>query len=282
MMPKRMGIALALLTLPCLPSAVCAADKPDLMLAENFQATNNLSDYWISEKLDGIRAYWNGEAFITRNGNTIHAPDWFTRSLPVSPLDGELWMGRGEFQRLLSTVSKDSPIDSEWKNVKYMIFDLPSHLGNFDIRLQAMKHLLGNIPNRNIGLVKQFKVHSQEALKDKLSEIIAKGGEGLMLHRGSSLYQARRSSDLQKLKQALDAEAKVVGYIPAKGKYKGMMGSLLVETEAGIRFRIGSGFTLTERLQPPKIGSVITFRYRGKTSSNIPRFATYLRTKEQI
>ncbi|WP_033416245.1 DNA ligase [Hahella ganghwensis] len=282
MLQKHTGIALALLTLPLMPVSAGAVDKPGLILAENFQAASHLADFWISEKLDGIRAYWDGQNLITRNGNVIHAPDWFLKNLPVSPLDGELWAGRGQFARLLSTVSKDSPIDSEWQSVKYMVFDLPSHLGTFDERKQALQSLIKPLNPNHVQAVKQFKVASQTALSDHLSVITAKGGEGLMLHRGSSLYQAQRSYDLQKLKKAQDAEARVLAHLPAKGKYKGMMGSLLVETENGIRFRIGSGFDMTDRLQPPPVGSVITYRYRGTTKNNIPRFASYLRLKEQI
>ncbi len=280
--PGRQAVALAFLTLPWFPSTVIAVETPNLMLAQSFQETGRLSDFWVSEKLDGIRAYWDGAALITRNGNQIHAPQWFTQALPNIPLDGELWLGRGKFERLLSTVSKDHPIDSEWQQVKYMVFDLPAHLGTFDDRQLELQERLTALKNKNIKAVKQYKVSTRKALDDELTLITAKGGEGLMLHRGSSLYQAYRSNDLQKLKLVQDAEAKVIDYFPGKGKYSEMMGALLVETQSGIQFRIGSGFSDSERRHPPAIGSIITYQYRGKTRKGIPRFATYMRMKEVI
>jgi len=279
MAPALTGITLALLTLPLLSTTAIAVEKPGLMLAENFQGTNNLTEFWVSEKLDGIRAYWDGTSLTSRSGNLIHAPEWFIKKMPPVPMDGELWVGRGQFEQTLSTVSKLQPVDSEWRQVKYMAFDLPRHLGSIDDRQLALQTLLHSFENTNLKAVKQFKVLNQNELEDRLEQVIAQGGEGLMLHRGSSLYQAQRSEDLQKLKLAQDAEAKVIAQLPGKGKYSGMMGALLVEMESGIRFRIGSGFTVSERQDPPSIGSVITYRYRGKTRNNIPRFATFLRMK---
>ena len=282
MTPALSGITLALLSLPLLSSPILAAEKPGLMLAENFQESNNLGEFWVSEKLDGIRAYWDGASLISRNGNLIQAPAWFTRAMPPIALDGELWIGRGEFEQLLSTVSKLQPVDSEWQQVKYMAFDLPLHLGSFDDRELALRTLLHAHENANLKAVKQFKVLNRNELNSRLEQITADGGEGLMLHRGGSLYQAQRSEDLQKLKIVQDAEAKVIAQLPGKGKYHGMMGALLVETASGIRFRVGSGFTVSERLDPPAIGSVITYCYRGRTRNNIPRFATFLRLREPL
>src|SRR3954464_15558262 len=83
-----------------------AADKagPPLLLAERWDNAQDLAGWWMSEKLDGVRAYWDGKALISRLGNPFHAPDRFVAGLPAEPLDGELWIGRRAFQRTVGIV----------------------------------------------------------------------------------------------------------------------------------------------------------------------------------
>ena len=255
-------------------------NTPPLQLAKSFQNEIDLSEFWISEKLDGVRAYWNGKKLITRQGNIINAPKWFIASLPKTPLDGELWIGRSKFDLVSGIIRQKVPDESEWRNVKYMIFDMPGSLKTFNNRKIELEDLVKNINSSHIQFVEQLKIPSHKELQKFLGQVTAKGGEGLMLQRGNSLYQATRSNDLQKLKLYQDAEATVVAHLPGKGKFKGMMGSILVETKRGIRFKIGSGFSHQERVSPPDIGTVITFRYRGKTSKGVPRFASFMRTRD--
>ncbi|HHJ20826.1 MAG TPA: DNA ligase, partial [Gammaproteobacteria bacterium] len=170
--------------------------------------------------------------------------------------------------------------DAEWRKVIYQVFELPGGSGDFSHRLQILKQRLGALHIRYLHLVKQDRVASREALFDRLDQVVALGGEGLMLHRADALYHAGRSDDLLKLKRYQDAEATVIQQLPGKGKYAGLMGSLLVETEDGIRFRVGSGFSDATRRNPPPIGTVITYQYFGKSNKGIPRFASFLRVRE--
>jgi DNA ligase-1 len=250
---------------------------PPLLLAKNIQKEYKIEHFLVSEKYDGIRAYWNGVNLLSRSGKIINAPAWFTKYLPSVPLDGELWMARGKFEALASITRKKNATDNEWKQIKYMIFDLPSDLSPFEQRYEKLKALVEINPVQNIVLVEQIKLNSDEALKEHFSTLVAKGAEGLMLHKTNSLYQAKRSSDLQKLKPFDDAEATVVAYIEGKGKYQGLLGAIEVINDDGKKFKIGSGFSLQERQSPPPINSRVTYRYRGKTKYNTPRFATYLR-----
>lgn len=254
--------------------------SPPLMLANVYQEGIELKQYWISEKLDGIRAYWDGERLLSRQGNLIHAPSWLIQQLPdETPLDGELWLARGRFERLSSIVRSQTPRDEAWRQVTYRVFDLPALDQTFDLRLQAMQELSADSDWSNVRLVKQFRISTHEELMQRLHNDVAQGAEGLMLHRGDSLYQAGRSSDLLKLKPNEDAEARVIEHLPGKGKYSGMLGSLLVEEEDGNRFRIGTGFSDAERRQPPPVGEIITFKYYGRTARGIPRFASFLRIR---
>jgi len=276
---------LVLVMLPCLLGApfTLEADEgrrtPDLLLANIYQPGIELSDYWVSEKLDGVRAYWDGQHLLSRQGNVIHAPEWFVRGLPNIKLDGELWSGRQQFDRLSGIVRRQSPQASDWSGIKYMIFDLPGTALTFDQRLKQLDNIVRNINAPHIQLVQQYKVSSHEALMQKLELVVNQGAEGLMLHRGSSIYQGGRLDDLLKLKQYQDAEAVVIKHLPGKGKYRGMLGSIEVETVDGKRFKIGSGFSDAERKNPPAIGATITYKYFGLTSKGIPRFASFLRVR---
>lgn len=252
---------------------------PALLLANIYQPGITLEDYWVSEKLDGVRAFWNGRNFISRQGNIFHAPEWFSSPLPKMVLDGELWMGRGKFERLSGTVRRKSPDDSDWKNIKYMIFDLPDNLQTFDNRLKQLKKIVHDINMPHIQAVDQEKISTHVALMKKLDHIVQQGGEGLMLHSGSSLYKKGRSDNLLKLKKYFDAEAIVIKHLPGRGKYTGMLGSIIVETTNGKRFKIGSGFSDLERKKPPAIGSIITYKYFGLTNKGTPRFASFLRRR---
>ncbi len=276
----RVGYSFALL--PFTLSALYAESAPQVMLAKNYQPQSNLQSYWISEKYDGVRAIWTGKQLITRHGHKVNAPKWFTDPLPDIALDGELWVARGKFDQVSSIVRKKSPNNTDWKKVKLMVFDLPHSLTPFNARLTELNVLVNEAKLEHLQAVPHFKVNSHDELQQKLDYIIANNGEGLMLHKADSLYQARRSNDLQKLKPFDDAEATVISHIQGKGKYQGMLGALLVENSEGIRFKIGSGFDEKERKQPPEIGTTITYRYRGKTKFNKPRFATFLRVYQAL
>lgn len=264
-------------------------DKPELMLASVYEkvpsSVIDLNHYWVSEKYDGVRAYWDGEHLVSRQGNQYHAPAWFTADFPKEPLDGELWLARGQFDRLSGIVRKQQPLDDEWRLVRYMVFDLPNSPGIFDQRFEEMK-LFTELPVW-LSIVPQWRVSDEAELLIQLETYVANKAEGLMLHNGGSLYSAKRSDDLLKLKPSFDSEGIVLGYEEGKGKYLGMMGSLWVEAdivnEKGVgiqqRFKIGSGFTDKERKSPPEIGSEITFKYSGLTAKGKPRFVRYWRIR---
>lgn len=257
------------------------AESPPLILAEIYREDVNPADYWVSEKLDGVRAYWDGSHLLFRSGQTIQAPDWFTRELPRTALDGELWLGRGQFEKLSAIVRRQQPVDAEWREVRYLLFELPQAKGTFTQRLEKLQQIVKSTPRAPwLGVVEQIRIVNPEALRQKLNTVVSAGGEGLMLHRADAPYRSGRTEDLLKLKPYLDQEATVIEHIPGKGRLTGRMGSLLVETDEGRRFRLGTGFSDEQRLHPPPIGSRVTYQYRGLTPKGLPRFASFLRIRE--
>ena len=257
-------------------------EPPALSLAKVYRDNVDLKEYWVSEKLDGVRAWWDGEALYSRRGNRFNAPAAFVEGFPGVALDGELWMGRGTFERLSGTVRRQPTREDAWCGVRYMVFDLPDHPGTFDQRLARLRKLLGATETSSIRLVEQFRVADNAELMAMLNRIVASGGEGLMLRKGDSYYRRGRSNDLLKLKIHQDAEAVVVAHLPGQGKYTGMLGSLLVEMPDGSRFRLGTGFSDETRRRPPPVGTTVTYRYYGKTLNGIPRFASFLRIRPEM
>ncbi len=255
---------------------------PPMLLAEVYAADVDITQYWVSEKYDGVRAQWDGHALRFRGGGLVPAPAWFTAHFPLVPLDGELWIGRAQFDALSGTVRKIEPVDTEWQQVQYLVFELPGAAGTFSERIVQMQAIVTEAGVPWLRAVEQAHVADRAALMRQLNAVMRMGGEGLMLHRADAPYLTGRSNVLLKLKPWQDAEAIIVGYIPGKGKYQGMTGALQMEMPDGTRFRIGSGLTDMVRRQPPPIGTRITYRYQHLTKNGIPRFPFYLRVRHDF
>lgn len=273
-------LAFLLLALLQPAQAARSGDAPDILLAKIFDATTNPADYWISEKYDGVRAIWDGHELRFRSGRRVPAPSWFVEGLPVQALDGELWFGRDRFDDLSAFVRRNEPDDAEWRQIKYMIFELPGAPGTFTERIADMQRLVAASRLPNLEAVPQFRIGDRKALKRRLEEIVKDGGEGLMLHRADAPYHGGRSDDLLKLKPYQDAEARVIGHEPGKGRFAGLTGALKMETQDGRHFRLGTGLTDAARRNPPPVGSLVTYRYQSLTPKGLPRFPRYWRVRE--
>ena len=282
-MNLRTAVLFALLSpaigLPA-PSLAIGLQAPAPMLASRFHpGIDTVAAYLVSEKLDGVRARWDGRRLLTRNGNAIDAPAWFTAGWPAQPMDGELWHGRGRFQHTSDLVRALRTDEAAWRQTRFMAFDLPADGGDFARRSTRLRSLVLAAEAPALAVITQHHLRDHAALEARLKAVVAAGGEGLMLHRADARYRAGRSDGLLKYKRFEDAEARVVGYRPGKGKYTGMVGALLVEDPRGRRFALGSGLRDADRKRPPQIGSVVTFRYNGLTAKGTPRFARYLRVR---
>lgn len=269
------------LFLPLLTTSPACADGPPpaLELVDVYQGKANLAHYWVSEKFDGVRGYWNGHQLLTRSGNVIAVPAWFTRHWPATPMDGELWAGYGRFSVVSSLVRSATDKDPRWRQIRYQVFDLPAHPGDFNARVAALKKVVAAIGDPWVLVVRQFHVDNQRQLKAALKRVLDRQGEGLVLHRGNAAYRAGRHVGLLKVKPYHDAEARVLAIRPGQGRISGLMGSLWVETPDGRRFYVGSGFTDKQRAHPPAIGSWITYRYTSLTTNGLPRFPRFLRQR---
>ncbi|GAC1356374.1 MAG: DNA ligase [Variovorax sp.] len=279
-MLSRRSLLLAGLGVTVSRAAFARNAAPSLMLAEVYRPGMSLADYWVSEKYDGVRGYWDGKQLWTRGGEPVAAPAWFIAPLPRQPLDGELWAGRGRFAHAVSTVRSHTPNDTAWREMRFMVFDMPARGGDFTSRLAVLRKLLPITDAPWVVPVPQERATTHAELQALLDKTVKMGGEGLVLHRGGSLYRGERNNDLLKVKPYEDAEARVVAHVPGKGRHGGRLGALLVETPEGKRFKLGTGLTDAERETPPPVGSWVTYRYDGVNPSGLPRFARFMRIRD--
>ncbi|MFB9134132.1 DNA ligase [Vibrio olivae] len=278
---SALSVALLLVSIDAHAQNIELNRSPELMQASEFHNELDISAYWLSEKLDGIRVLWDGQQLRTRSGRTLNPPKWFIKSLPHTVVDGELWAGRGQFHLVQQTVLDAKPVDSAWQQIRFMAFDLPELQQPFEQRYKALTQLVSHTSSSFLEAVEQRSISSESQLMAELDSIASQNGEGLMLRRFDRLYQSGRSDTLIKLKKHQDTEAIVVGYKPGQGKYEGMMGSLLVRLPNGIQFYLGSGFSDRLRRQPPQLGQSVTFRYNGYTQNGIPKFARFIRERAE-
>jgi DNA ligase-1 len=247
----------------------------NVLLAKAWSSDVDPTGWWMSEKLDGVRALWNGREFVSRLGNTFAAPEFFTAQLPDVTLDGELWMGRGEFQRTVSVVK--SRADKGWTGVRYRVFDAPTSAGAFEARHDEVQRLV-RVP---VGggfaePVVQLRCEGYAHLMKCLTTVLEAGGEGVMLRKPGSAYEHKRSSTLLKVKVMHDLEATVLGHEPGKGRHVGRLGALRCRLPSGVEFACGSGFSDAQREAPPDVGAQVTVRYQELTRDGVPRFPVFV------
>ena len=252
---------------------------PALLLAHSWDNEQDLTDWWMSEKLDGVRAYWDGKQFYSRQGNVFHAPAWFTAALPAMPLDGELWAGRKMFQRT-SGIVRSQNAGEAWRQLRYVVFDAPAIDGPVEERYSHLQRALPKSGADHAYALQQDRCQGVDDLRKMLLQVVENGGEGLMLRQPESRYEAGRSNTLLKVKMFQDAEAVVLQHLPGAGRHKGRLGALLVELPNGKQFSVGTGFSDAQRGNPPAVGSTITFRYQELTDGGIPRFPSFVRARK--
>lgn len=256
-----------------------AAFEP--MLPQIYSTETAVAGWWMSEKLDGIRGYWDGSQLYSKNGSRLTAPPEFTADLPPFALEGELWGGRGTFDRTASIVMRQQPHEG-WLSLRFAIFDVPAARGSFRQRIRQADAWFDQHPSAYAFVIKQIPVADHAHLQQELKRIEALGGEGVIVRDPDAPYQTGRAPHILKVKQTYDAEATVIAHLPGQGRNSGRLGALLVKNAAGVEFRIGTGLSDAERDNPPDIGTVISYRYYGHYPSGMPKFPSYLRVRVDL
>jgi len=277
-------------------SAVAVAAKKakfELLKLSEYKG-QNVGGWLASEKLDGVRAYWDGRNLRSRNGKILAAPEGWSAHFPPFALDGELYTARGEFEKIQSIVMDKTPSVAAWSEIKFHVFDVPEAGGGLLERLSELEKFILQNPQagQNLKIIKQVKVKDNAEFEAFAKHIIAKGGEGAVVREPNVPYERKRSKNALKYKKFKDAECEVTEVNAGAGKYAGLMGSVTCKAlsatgsnsdeqiASGVKFKIGSGFSDRDRANPPKIGSIITYKYQNLTAKGLPRFPVFLRVRE--
>ena len=257
-------------------SQITWANERDLMLLDTYE-NQDVQGWVMSEKLDGVRGYWDGKTLLSRQGLPLPAPTYFTAQFPPFAIDGEIFIERNQFEEIAS-ITKSFKGDN-WAKLTLYVFDVPNASGNLFERLKNLEDYLKDHPTPYIKIIPQIPIRDKTHLFEYLHEIERKKGEGVVLRNPNAPYERKRSTQILKLKNTYDEECTVIAHHKGKGQFENILGSLTCENHRG-KFKIGSGFNLSERESPPPIGSTITYKYRGLTNSGKPRFDTYWREKK--
>jgi len=257
------------------------SSQPELLLLKKYDEGMPVKGWVMSEKLDGVRAYWDGGKLLSRSGKEFHPPKWFIKDFPPFAIDGELWSKRKDFENISSITSKKIP-HKGWKNLTYNIFEVPNQQGGLFKRLDVLEKYLLKYPNPYIKIISQIPCKSKSHLQQFYHKILEKGGEGVVLRNPNAAYISKRTKEALKLKPFEDTECEVLGYKKGQGKYSTVTGSLICQLQNGKIIKIGSGLSENQRANPPKIGSIITFKYQGFTKNGLPRFPVFLRVRKQV
>lgn len=252
------------------------AQAIEIQKAKIYSEDQNVTGWYMSEKLDGIRAFWDGKNLKTRTSRELFSPPEFTKNFPPFELDGELWTKRGDFENIQNIVMDKNP--KSWDEITYNIFEAPSKVGNFDQRLQKAKDWFSKNPNSNIKFIEHFKCTSKQDIDNFLTHILKLGGEGVMIKNPNAPYTTGRSGDILKLKKYLDDEGKIIKINFSKQDSK--IASLTLKLEDGTEFKLGSGFDKNFHQNPPKVGDIVTFKFFGFTKNKKPRFASFLHIRK--
>lgn len=198
---------------------------------ENLLENGSFKGYLVSEKFDGVRALWDGKVLKSRSGKAFNAPSCWTKTLPPFSLDGEIFVGRGKFEELLSVVNSSSAECDAWQSVKYYIFDAPNASGTLENRLSIVRDFINLKQSKNLVSIKQSPVNSRKELDIMLKSVVDSGGEGLVIRKNTAPYEPFRTKNAMKLKLYEDSECKVIAHNEGKGKFKGKLGSITCEEE---------------------------------------------------
>lgn len=168
-----------------------------LATAEKWQIRSlDATHWWISEKLDGIRAYWDGrDKLYALSGDQILAPASFTNNLPRIPLDGQLWCGKGKFEECCNIVFGNNNSEQSWKEVSYQVFDAPSQFHiQFEERMENLRRRFPlGVSWGNANLVVSVKCKGKSHLLKTLADFESQGGEGIILRKPQSSYFEQNS-----------------------------------------------------------------------------------------
>ena len=262
------------------------------MLAQKFRDHESKIQYpcYSQPKLDGIRCIAIIELGVaslwTRTRKPITGVPHIIKALEQqfpqydgdtaedrTILDGELYNHsyKHRFEEIVSFCKQVTPKHG-YQIVQYHVYDMV----NADLFTERTDKIKSAGLRHPLVAVKTIYTLNVEQLMEQFGEDRICGYEGTMVRNADSLYENKRSYNLQKIKEFDDGEFIITGMNPGRGR----MADCAIFTcanAAGDTFDCkmeGSLDVLKEILKNPKsvIGKMLTVRYQGFTNGKMPRF----------
>ena len=257
---------------------MASVTEAQVQLAATFNPKRVVWPSVIEPKLDGIRATWiPGAGYRSREGNLLLGP---TFEGPLDyVLDGEL-VGE-DFQStcsavrvggLLRFVVFDAIPLAEWTSSAFVL--------SLAHRLALRDAVLRPYWTETVSAIHSYRVLSRRELQNHHKQFVTAGYEGSMVKALSAPYTPGRSSAWMKLKPVDDLDVRVIGVAPGRGRYLGLLGSLICELESGVHVKIGAGMSRSDRrrwMAERVSGRLCEITYQGLTRAGVPRFARFKR-----
>ena len=281
---------------------------PSLMLAED---DHKVLDKWGSivceEKYDGVRVICVVEnrnpkfytrafneldsKFLSRIGNQILD---LSQGIDGVFFDGELTdLDRKSVSGKVTQMMKGSPKESIGDDLLFNIFDVEptktikdgKGTSGYTERRALLEQFFKNKSFENIKIAQKWEAKTKDELMPIYEQIVANGGEGVIMKDPSHVYECKRSKSWIKFKEVQDCDLVVTGWYPGEGKREGFIGGFICKDSSGeYQVKVGSGFTEQDLIELSKdpndiIGKIVAIQYNvpiedknGNKSLFLPRF----------
>jgi len=165
-------------------------NEAKMTLGTDYAPGVNPKGWLVSEKMEDVRAYWDGVQFWTRGGKVIAAPAWFKAGLPAKHLDGGIWAGRGRFEEARQAVQL-----GRWTHqCRFVAFDAPKAVGTWQQRMKVAGRLWRDVVSFDV-------CQSHGWLMTRLREVQGGDGEGLVIrHPAINCYEVGLTGNFLKVK----------------------------------------------------------------------------------
>lgn len=253
----------------------------DPMLVNKYKGDENLSGWVMSEKLQGVRGLWDGKTLKNRAGNIIPAPDFFTKCYPDFAIDGEIYSYKLPYEDITAATKGQNP--NAWIKIKHYIFDVPEAEGGLMQRLAVLQEYLDKNKCDTIKIIPQLPAISHKNMENYYNEIVTRNGQGVIVRDPNAPYKGGRSNKILKFKKQLDDECKILDYNNGTGKFSSTIISLTCKNLKDDKiFKIKSGIDKKVRNNPPKKGTIITYKYHGIKDDGSPKNPVFLYAREDL
>lgn len=245
---------------------------------------------FVQPKLDGLRCVvYKDEVgdikFQSRTGTYFetmgHISEELSLLFPKNVIfDGELYTDDIPFEELSGLIKKKKLNENDLlrlRHIKYHIYDMIQEDIPYSERYSLIHNMFKKHKFTYLKEVQTYEVRDEKECKERFSEFVERGYEGLILRNKEGMYRCNyRSHDLQKYKEFMESEYEIVGFKEGDGRDKGTVIWTCV-TKDGREFSVRPRGTIEMRKEwfskgEKYVGSMLTVIYQELSEMGVPRF----------